>query len=66
MTKRCDFWSLGVPGPASTPLGPGPGSRLDPEGVSALFFLIALKLLIVSTFFLLDGLDPIDNFPSAL
>ena len=26
---------------------------------------IALKLLILSTFFLFDGLDPIDNFPSA-
>ena len=24
VTKRCDFGSLGVPGPASTPLGPGP------------------------------------------
>ena len=23
--KRCDFGSLGVPGPASTPLGPGGG-----------------------------------------
>ena len=33
VTKRCDFWSLGVPGPASTPLGPGPGSRLDPAWI---------------------------------
>ena len=28
VTKRCDLGSLGVPGPASTPLGPGPS--LDP------------------------------------
>ena len=27
---------------------------------------IARKLFILSTFFLLDGLDPIDNFPCAL
>ena len=25
VAKRCDLGSLGVPGPASTPLGPGPG-----------------------------------------
>ena len=27
---------------------------------------MALKLLMLSTFFLLEGLEPIDNFPRAL
>ena len=30
VTKRCDLGSLGVPGPASTPLGPGPGGMTKP------------------------------------
>ena len=34
VTKRCDFGSLGVPGPASTPLGPGPSLGTGPQGPS--------------------------------
>ena len=42
VTKRCDLGSLGVPGPASTPLGPGPW-RL-PAGSRLLACLLCLAL----------------------
>ena len=32
VTKRCDFGSLGVPGPASTPLGAQGGPHGAPQG----------------------------------
>ena len=42
VTKRCDFGALGVQGPASTPLGPGPW-RL-PAGSRLLACLLCLAL----------------------
>ena len=50
VTKRCDLGSLGVPGPASTPLGPGPA-----VSVTKLLLIVAncYYLLLISSYLLL-------------
>ena len=43
--KRCDFRSLGVPGPASTPLGPGGGWGPRPLSQRAKKLILVIILL---------------------
>merc|ERR1712138_99107 len=45
VTKRCDLGSLGVPGPASTPLGVGPGPQGPKPGFSLGFSRVGARNL---------------------